>query len=173
MVFKDLTQENEQIDNGKSGVRSSKVSGDVWVHLRWSVALDMNESDVVSRRLELLKLEGLGLTVAEIVKQLSQKYECAERTIYNDFETRASWQLILQSVIKPEDVVLKIVNRYEHIYRQASLRVLSSPNPLAQLCALNTMIKVNSLMFETLVLPDLLSRLRVVEQKAAKGVFVP
>ena len=140
--------------------------------LRWSVALEMNEVDVVSRRLELLKLEGLGLTQAEIVKQLSQKYECAERTIYNDFETRASWQLILQSVIKPEDVVLKIVNRYEQIYRQASLRVVSSSNPLAQLGGLNMMIKVNSLMFETLVLPDLLNRLRALEQKAAKGVFV-
>ncbi len=74
MVFKDLTQENEQTDDEKSEVRSSKVSGDVWVHLRWSVVLGMSESDVVSRRLELLKLEGLGLTQAEIVKQLSQKY---------------------------------------------------------------------------------------------------
>jgi hypothetical protein len=129
--------------------------------------------DVVSRRLELLKLEGLGLTQVEIVKQLSQKAACAERTLYNDFETRSSWQPILQSVIKPEHVLLKITNRYEQIYRQASLRVLSSPNPLAQLGALNTMAKVNSLMFETLVLPDLLYRLRVLEQKAARGVFVP
>jgi hypothetical protein len=129
--------------------------------------------DVVSRRLELLKLEGLGLTQIEIVKQLSQKAGCAERTLYNDFETRTSWQPILQSIIKPEDVLLKITNRYEQIYRQASLRVLSSPNPLAQLAALNTMAKVNSLMFETLVLPDLLGRLRVLEQKAARGVFVP
>ena len=129
--------------------------------------------DVVSRRLELLKLEGLGLTQIEIVKQLSQKAVCAERTVYNDFETRSSWQPMLQSVIKPEHVLLKITNRYEQIYRQASLRVLSSPNPLAQLGALNTMAKVNSLMFETLVLPDLLCRLRVLEQKAARGVFVP
>ena len=129
--------------------------------------------DVISRRLELLKLEGLGLTQIEIVKQLSQKAGCAQRTVYNDFETRAVWQPILQSVIKPEDVLLKITNRYEQIYRQASLRVLSSSNPLAQLGALNTMAKVNSLMFETLVLPDLLGRLRVLEQKAARGVFVP
>jgi hypothetical protein len=129
--------------------------------------------DVISRRLELLKLEGLGFTQIEIVKQLSQKAACAQRTLYNDFETRSSWQPILQSVIKPEDVLLKISNRYEQIYRLASLRVLSSPNPLAQLGALNTMAKVNSLMFETSVLPDLLWRLRVLEQKVARGVFVP
>ena len=129
--------------------------------------------DVISRRLELLKLEGLGLTQIEIVNQLSQKASCAQRTVYNDFETRAGWQPILQSVIKPEDVLLKITNRYEQIYRQASLRVLSSSNPLAQLGALNVMARVNSLMFETLVLPEILGRLRVLEQKAARGVFVP
>jgi hypothetical protein len=128
--------------------------------------------DVVSRRMELLKLEGLGLTQPEILKDLSQRAGCAERTLYNDFETRASWQPILQGVIKPEDVLLKIMNRYEQIYRQASRRMISSPNPLAQLCALNTMLKVNSLMFETLVLTDLMSRLRVLEQKADGGVFV-
>jgi hypothetical protein len=129
--------------------------------------------EVTSRRLELLKLEGVGFTQAEIVKQLSKKFGCAERTAYFDFETRDSWQPILQSVIKPEHVLLKITNRYEQIYRQASLRVLSSPNPLAQLGALNIMAKVNSLMFETLVLPDLMSKLKVLEDKAKKGVFIP
>ena len=129
--------------------------------------------DVTSRRLELLKLEGIGFSQTEIVKSLCKKFGCAERTAYFDFETRDSWQPSLQSVNKPEHVLLKITNRYEQIYRQASLRVLSSPNPLAQLGALNTMAKVNSLMFETVVLPDLLCRLRVLEQKAARGVFVP
>src|SRR5512137_1066751 len=119
--------------------------------------------DVVSRRLELLRPEGLGFTQIEIVKQLSQKAECAQRTVYNDFESRAVWQPILQSALKPEDVLLKITNRYEQIYRQASLRILSSSNPYVQVGALNTMARVNALMFETLVLPDFVGRLRVLE----------
>ena len=53
------------------------------------------------------------------------------------------------------------------------MRVLTSPNPFVQLGALNTMMKVNSLMFETLVLPEVMCRLRALEQKAARGVFVP
>jgi hypothetical protein len=125
------------------------------------------------RRLELLRLEGVGFTKAEIVKQVSEKSGCAERTVYNDFETRAFWQPSLQSVVKPDDVLFKILNRYEQIYRQASLRVLSSSSPMVQLGALNLMVKVNSLMFETLVLPDLLCRLKDLEEKTAKGVFVP
>jgi hypothetical protein len=128
--------------------------------------------EVDKRRLELLKLEGLGFSQAEIVERLSEKAGCSERTIYNDFETRASWQPILQCVVKPDDLLFKINNRYEQIYRQASLRLLSSPNPFVQLYALNTMLKINTLMFETLVLPELMSRLRALEQKADGGVFV-
>ena len=123
--------------------------------------------------MELLRLEGLGLTEAEIVKQLSEKAACAPRTVYNDFETRATWQPILQSAVSPEDVLLKVVNRYEQIYRQASLRMLSSTNPIVQLGALNTMLKVNALMYESLVLPDIMWRVKELEKKASRGVFVP
>jgi hypothetical protein len=129
--------------------------------------------DVVSRRLEILKLEGLGLSQAEIVNELSQEKACSKRTVYNDFETRASWQAILLSVMKPEDIALKIINRYEQIYRQASRRLLTSPNEFVKVYALNTMMKVNTLMFEALVVPEVMGRLKALEQKAAKGVFVP
>ena len=46
--------------------------------------------DAVSRRLELLKLEGLGFSQAEIVKELSQKCACSRRTVYGDFEAQES-----------------------------------------------------------------------------------
>lgn len=77
--------------------------------------------DAVSRRLELLKLEGLGFSQAEIVKELSQKCACSKRTVYNDFESRESWQPIAQSGIDARRVLLKVVNRYERIYRHASV----------------------------------------------------
>ncbi len=129
--------------------------------------------DAVFRRLELLKLEGLGFSQAEIVKELSQKAECSKRTVYADFESRAVWQPMLQSVIKPEEILLKVVNRYEQIYRQASMRLLTSSNELAQLGALNTMLKANAALFETAVLPEMLIRLKVLEEKTKRGVFVP
>lgn len=40
--------------------------------------------DAVSRRLELLKLEGLGFSQPEVVKELSQKCACSKRTVYSD-----------------------------------------------------------------------------------------
>ena len=72
--------------------------------------------EAVSRRMELLKLEGLGLSEPEIVKQLSQKMQCSERTIYNDFECRQTWQPQLQGVRSPGDILLKVINRYDEIY---------------------------------------------------------
>ena len=121
----------------------------------------------------MLKLEGLGFSQAEIVKELSQKNACSKRTIYNDFEARAVWQPILQGDVKPNEVLLKVINRYEQIYRQASLRFLTASNELAKLGALNIMLKANSLLNETAVLPEVLGRLRDLEDKAKRGVFVP
>lgn len=129
--------------------------------------------DAVSRRLELLKLEGLGFSQAEIVKELSVKCECSRRTVYGDFEGRAGWQPVVQSVLNSESVLFKVVNRYEQIYRQASIRLLTSANELAQLGALNVMLKANTALFETAVLPDVLGRLKGLEEKAKRGVFVP
>lgn len=129
--------------------------------------------DAVSRRLELLKLEGLGFSQAEIVKELSLKCDCSRRTVYKDFEGRAGWQPVLQSVLGHESLLLKVVNRYEQIYRQASVRLLTFQNELAQLGALNIMLKANAMLFETAVLPELMNRLKALEDKAKQGVFVP
>jgi hypothetical protein len=62
-------------------------------------------SDTICRCLELLKLEKLGFSHAEIVEELSQKNACSKRTIYNYFEARATWQPILQNNVKPEEVL--------------------------------------------------------------------
>jgi hypothetical protein len=129
--------------------------------------------DKVDRRLELLKLEGLGFSQAEVVNELSQKLSCSKRVLYKDFETRDSWQPVLQSAVKPDWLLLKVLNRYEQIYRQASLRFITTSNELARMAALNIMLKANSLMCETAVLPEVLGRLRELEDKAKKGVFVP
>ena len=117
-------------------------------------------------------MDAMGASRNEIVEQVSVKCGCSPRTIYNDFETRASWQPTLSSAVKPEDVQLKIAVRLDWIYRQASLRWHSSQNECVKLGALNLMLKSTLAMSEALVLPDLMYRLRDLERRAAKGVFV-
>ena len=67
--------------------------------------------DTVSRRLELLKLEGMGFNRSEIVKQLGEKYQCSERAVYYDFEGRADWQTALQELDDSQAILLKTINR--------------------------------------------------------------
>jgi hypothetical protein len=126
----------------------------------------------VKRRLELLKLEGLGFSPPEIVTELSQKHECSGRTVYRDFESRGQWQPELQNVKNYAQILMRTVNRYEQIYREASVRLLTGTQELTQLGALNIMLKVNSKIYEIAVLPDILNRLKGLEEKAGKGVFV-
>ena len=127
----------------------------------------------VKRRLELLKLEGLGFSMPEIVTELSQKYGCSGRTVYRDFESRGRWQPELQNVKNHSQILIRTVNRYEQIYREASVRLLTGTQELTQLGALNIMLKVNSKIHEIAVLPEILNRLKELEEKARKGLFVP
>ena len=69
--------------------------------------------------------------------------------------------------------MLKAINRYEQIYRQASVRLLTGAQEATQLGALNVMLKANGKILEVAVLPELLSRLKTLEEKAKRGVFVP
>ena len=79
----------------------------------------MNE--VVERRLEFLKLEAKGFSLCEIVKLLSEKYQTSERNIYYDAETRGTWQPVLTQLFDLDKGRLIVINRYDFLYRQASL----------------------------------------------------
>ena len=79
----------------------------------------MNE--VLERRLEFLKLEAKGFSLCEIVKLLSEKYQTSERNLYYDAETRDTWQPVLTQLFDLDKARLMVVNRYDYLYRMASL----------------------------------------------------
>ena len=78
-------------------------------------------SEVVERRLEFLKLEAKGFSLCEIVKLLSEKFQTSERNIYYDAETRDTWQPVLTQLFDLDKARLILINRYDFLYRQASL----------------------------------------------------
>ena len=65
----------------------------------------------IERGLELLKLEGLGFSQPEIVKELSMKFQCSERTVYHDFEGRERWQLELQHVENNARIWMRLLSK--------------------------------------------------------------
>jgi hypothetical protein len=79
----------------------------------------MNE--ILERRLEFLNLEAKGVSLCEIVKLLSEKYHTSERNIYYDAENRDTWQPVLTQLFNLDKARLVIINRYDYLYRQASL----------------------------------------------------
>jgi hypothetical protein len=78
-------------------------------------------NEILERRLEFLKLEAKGFSLCEIVKILSEKYQTSERNIYYDAETRDTWQPVLTQLFDLEKARLILVNRYDYLYRTASL----------------------------------------------------
>jgi hypothetical protein len=94
---------------------------------------------VVERRLDFLKLEGLGLSLVEIVKQLSEKYHKTERSIYYDAETRKTWQPLFTQLFDLDKARLIVVNRYERIYREAAFMLIQG-NVEAKPAALKVML---------------------------------
>lgn len=99
--------------------------------------------DVVSRRLELLKLEGLGLSQPEIVKELAQKYGRSERSIYYDFESRGVWQVQFSQLQDVQKAALIVHNKLDYIYRKASFMAVSGPE-MSRVAALRVMLDVVS-----------------------------
>ncbi|MDR0493072.1 MAG: hypothetical protein LBH74_05490 [Nitrososphaerota archaeon] len=78
-------------------------------------------SEVLERRLDFLKLEALGFSLCEIVKQLSEKYQTSQRNIYYDAENRNTWQPVLTQLFDLDKARFVVTNRYEYLYRLASL----------------------------------------------------
>lgn len=90
-------------------------------------------NQVVERRLDFLKLEGQGLSLCEIVKQLSEKWHKTERTIYYDAENRGTWQPLYTQLFDLDKARLIVVNRYERIYREAAFELLKGEDRLGAL----------------------------------------
>jgi hypothetical protein len=105
----------------------------------------------VERRLELLEMEGNGFNQSEIVKHLAKKHQVSDRSVYYDFQKKDEWQPVLQQLKDKEKILLKIVNRYEHIYRKAAFKYLQANNDAIAFAALKTMLAANTRLYECLL----------------------
>lgn len=59
-------------------------------------------TNLVEMRRNLLKLRGLGLSLPEVVKELSIQYHFSERIIYYDFARRKDW---IEGILRTNAVV--------------------------------------------------------------------
>ena len=120
------------------------------------------------RRLEVLKLEGMGFSRPEIVKEISGKYACSLRTVYHDFETRETWQ-----PYTTKDAALTILNRFLQIYRHAALQSITAEGESNRIGWTKIMLDANTKLAEYFVIPSMLKQLTDLEKRAKHGVFLP
>jgi hypothetical protein len=110
--------------------------------------------EAVTRRLDLLRMEGLGFSPSEITKELSEKHACSRRTVQNDIHNRQKWQSKLMALENPQQILLKLQNREEQIYQKAGYKYLTSQNENIQLGALKLMWEINRHRSEILETPN-------------------
>ena len=101
-----------------------------------------------ARRIKLLKMEGIGFSKAEILKELPIQFHVTERTVYHDFEHREKWQPRLMHVKDAKQAVLKARNRFNTIYKDASI-MLTNDNPNVKLGAQKIRLEATTRWLET------------------------
>ena len=126
----------------------------------------MNE--VIERRLEFLKLEAKGFSLCEIVKLLSEKYQTSERNLYYDAETRDTWQPVLTQLFDLDKARLVVINRYDFLYRQASLH-FQTASEAQKPVYLSKMVDITDRLVALLGLETLKEKLES-EERAATAV---
>ena len=99
------------------------------------------------RRIDLLKLEGDGFSKPEIVKQLVSEYNVTKQMVYYDFRQRSKWQPALID-FDGKQLILKIKNRYEQIYRKAAYILLIAKSNSEKLAALRTMLDATKALYD-------------------------
>ena len=104
--------------------------------------------NVLDRRLELLDMEGNGFSRPVIVKHLSVKHQCTERTVWYDFAKKPKWQPTIQQ-LADDQVLMKVLNRYNSIYQKAAFSALQAHDWKEQHSALRIMNDANSKYYET------------------------
>jgi hypothetical protein len=88
------------------------------------------------------------------VKLLSEKYQTSERNIYYDAETRNTWQPVLTQLFDLDKARLVVMNRYDFLYRQASLH-FQTANESQKPVYLSKMVEITDRLVELLGLETL------------------
>jgi hypothetical protein len=109
--------------------------------------------NILDRRLDLLRLEGLGFNSSEITKELSEKYQVTRRAIQLDFQNRKKWQPTVLDLADSEKLFMKLLNRFEQAYREVSFMAIKTQNENIHLGALRLKAEITEMMVKSLI-PD-------------------
>ena len=99
---------------------------------------------------------------------LSEKYQTSERNLYYDAETRDTWQPVLTQLFDLDKARLMVINRYDFLYRQASLH-FQTASEAQKPVYLSKMVDITDRLVALLGLETLKEKLES-EERAATAV---
>jgi hypothetical protein len=122
--------------------------------------------NLLERRQKLLKMRSMGVSLAEAVKDLAERFDVSTRAVYYDWRDRKKWIEVVLGIEDPETFFLDLVANHGELYRLASLEYLKGDNSAARIGALRLLRDLNRDMRELIVTQDLLSRVERLEEAA-------
>ena len=99
----------------------------------------------------MVKRRAVGISLAEVVKELATEYQVSQRALYHDWMIRKKWLKILLEIGDPETFFLDLVSSHKEIYRWASLEYLKGDNSNARIGALRLLRDLNKDFHEMIV----------------------
>ena len=118
---------------------------------------------VVERRQKLLSLHSRGLTLQEVVKQLSSEYGVTARAVYYDWSRRRDWMEGLLDLKDKDALLLDVVANHKELYRLANFEYRRSQTDAARIGALRLIRDLDLDFIDFLVTRSLVERVEVLE----------
>ena len=122
-------------------------------------------SNLYERRRKMLKKRGVGLSLVEVVKELSVEYDVSPRTLYYDWRNRKGWMETVLEIEDPEAFFLDLVASHRELRKFAILEYLKGDNSSARIGALRLLRDLNKDFHEMIVTQNLFTRVSKLEGK--------
>jgi len=113
----------------------------------------------------MLKKRGVGLSLVEVVKELSVEYDVSPRTLYYDWRNRKGWMETVLEIEDPEAFFLDLVASHRELRKFAILEYLKGDNSSARIGALRLLRDLNKDFHEMIVTQNLFTRVSKLEGK--------
>ena len=85
-------------------------------------------------------MEGDGFDRPDIVKTLSQEFQCSTRTLQRDIAIREKWQPQITHLTDKKQAYYSLLNRFEQIYKKGSFTYQHCNNENVKIAALKLML---------------------------------
>jgi hypothetical protein len=111
----------------------------------------------------MLEYLSTGIPLNEIVSRITDEFQCAERTVYADYETRGTWMATLLQLDNQQQLFYDIINRHCVLIRYTQNLYTSSQNDSVRVATLKLLRSLNLDLFKMIIPSDLERRLTELE----------